>query len=69
MAILPKPRRVASRFLTDRPNPGMPLLPRPWSGLPVETRKRIAQSFAPLLTRMRPRRAPIKADRHDESIG
>jgi hypothetical protein len=62
------PHRVASRTLTKLPNLGITTLPRLWLDLPAETRQQIAWSFALLLLRMRSPRAPIKADRHVESI-
>lgn len=61
------PHRVASQTLAKLLNPST-TLPRPWLDLPTETREQIAQSLAPLLLRMRPPRAPTKADRHVESV-
>jgi hypothetical protein len=62
------PHRVASRTPAEVPNPGITTLPRLWLDLPAETQQQIAWGFALLLLRMRPTRAPIKADRHVESI-
>jgi hypothetical protein len=68
MNIQSNPHRGTSQTLTELPKPGMTTLPSLWLNLPTETQKQIAQSFARLLLRMRPTRAPMKADRHVESI-
>lgn len=60
--------RVASQSLTELPNPSIPTPPSLWLDLPVERQKQIAQGFARLLLRRRSTGAPIKADRHAESI-
>jgi len=67
MNVQSNPYRVASQSLTKLLNPSA-TLPRPWLDLSTETRKQIAQSLVQLLLRMRPTRAPTKADRHVESV-
>ena len=67
MNIQSDPYRVTFQSLTKPLNPST-ALPRPWLDLSTETRRQIAQSLAQMLLRMRPTRAPTKADRHVESV-
>jgi hypothetical protein len=68
MNIQSNPCHVASQTSSHLPIPDRVTQPHLWLDLPTQTQRQIAQIFALLLLRMRPTRAPMRADRHVENI-